>query len=182
MISLTINQNGVLINQCDAIKVINMINFSIKSIKIFVYSNKISTFATKIIKQTNKNMDIRARIEEVINEKGLTKKEVADRMGKFSQAFKSLLTNPKWETIELVANAIGISTQELLFGIKPEEEQKQQGGGLYASEIHCDEHRSDDAEDWLPMAATPPEKVVSKQGLICPHCGKAFVIEIKNIV
>ena len=174
-----------------------MINFSIKSIKIFVYSNKISTFATKIIKQTNKNMDIRARIEEVINEKGLTKKEVADRMGKFSQAFKSLLTNPKWETIELVANAIGISTQELLFGIKPEEQRPaedkmgaahevstegKQGVGLYASEIHCDEHRSDDAEDWLPMAATPPEKVVSKQALICPHCGKAFVIEIKNIV
>lgn len=61
-------------------------------------------------------MDVTARIEEVIATKGLTKSKVAERMGKFNQAFNRLITNPKWETIELVAQAIGISTEELLFG------------------------------------------------------------------
>lgn len=182
MISLTINQNGVVINQYDAIKVINMINFSIKSIKIFVYSNKISTFATKIIKQTNKNMDIRARIEEVINEKGLTKKEVADRMGKFSQAFKSLLTNPKWETIELVANAIGISTQELLFGIKPEE-QRPADRPTPAPSLNGGEMIDELPFENPGQGGHGHGAQTEQQGaLICPHCGKAFVIEIKNIV
>ncbi len=61
-------------------------------------------------------MDIKARIEEVIAQKGMTKREVSERMGKFNQAFNSLITNPKWDTIELVAEAIGITTAELLFG------------------------------------------------------------------
>ena len=61
-------------------------------------------------------MDIKARIEEVIAQKGLTKREVSERMGKFNQAFNSLITNPKWDTIEHVAQAIGITTQDLLFG------------------------------------------------------------------
>jgi len=61
-------------------------------------------------------MDIKARIEEVIAQRGLTKREVSERMGKFNQAFNSLITNPKWDTIEHVAKAIGITTEELLFG------------------------------------------------------------------
>lgn len=61
-------------------------------------------------------MDIKARIEEVTAPRGLTKREVSERMGKFNQAFNSLITNPKWDTIEHVAKAIGITTEELLFG------------------------------------------------------------------
>lgn len=62
------------------------------------------------------NMDIKERIEQVIAQKGLQKQEVAIRMGKVKQAFNSLITDPKWSVIENVAEAIGISTQELLFG------------------------------------------------------------------
>ena len=82
------------------------------------------TFANKIICI----MDIKARIEEVIAQRGLTKREVSERMGKFNQAFNSLITNPKWDTIELVAEAIGITTAELLFG--NDEVQKNSGQEL----------------------------------------------------
>ena len=60
-------------------------------------------------------MDIKERIEQVIDQRGLTKKEVAERMGKFKQAFNYVVTDPKWSVIEEVAKAIGISTEEMLF-------------------------------------------------------------------
>lgn len=61
-------------------------------------------------------MDIKERIEQVLATKGLQKKEMADRMGKAKQQINSLITDPKWSVIEQVAEAMGISTQELLFG------------------------------------------------------------------
>ena len=51
----------------------------------------ICTFANKTICI----MDIKARIEDVITQKGLTKKEVSERMGKFNQAFNSLMVCSK---------------------------------------------------------------------------------------
>jgi hypothetical protein len=122
-------------------------------------------------------MDIKARIEEVINEKGLTKKVVAERMGKFNQAFNSLLTNPKWETIELVATAIGISTQEMLFGIKPQEPAPQ-------PEAPNTEASQADALPFTNEQQQETEKapsVVTQGALICPHCGKPFAIEVKSL-
>ena len=64
-------------------------------------------------------MDITNRILAVMEAKGLTKKEIADKMGKFDTGFNKLITNPKWQTIEAVAEAIGISVQDMLFD-KPE--------------------------------------------------------------
>ena len=122
-------------------------------------------------------MDIKARIEEVINEKGLTKKVVAERMGKFNQAFNSLLTNPKWETIELVATAIGISTQEMLFGIKPQEPAPQPE----APKTEASAPQTATAQaDALPFNNEPSASV--QGALICPHCGKPFAIEVKGVV
>ena len=163
---------------------------------MFAVSNKIRTFATKITEnhqKINKNMDIKARIEEVINEKGLTKKVVAERMGKFNQAFNSLLTNPKWETIELVATAIGISTQEMLFGIKPQEQPVSQPADKMgaAHEVSTEGKQSPDDLPWEKTSTVAEELQAVEESkmtaavpgaLICPHCGKAFVIEIKNIV
>lgn len=125
-------------------------------------------------------MDIKARIEEVINEKGLTKKVVAERMGKFNQAFNSLLTNPKWETIELVATAIGISTQEMLFGIKPQEPAPQP----VAEPAPKTEASQADNLPFTNEQQQETEKapsVVTQGALICPHCGKPFTIEVKGI-
>jgi lambda repressor-like predicted transcriptional regulator len=141
----------------------------------FVYSAKSSNFAAKI----NKNMDIKARIEEVINEKGLTKKVVAERMGKFNQAFNSLLTNPKWETIELVATAIGISTQEMLFGIKPQEPAPQPE----APNTEASAPQTATAQaDALPFTNNEPEQQAEKRetvaAIICPHCGEAIKLAV----
>ena len=60
-------------------------------------------------------MDIKVRIEDVIAQKGMQKKDIAEKMGKHKQAFNSLVTDPKWSIIEAVADAIGISAKELLF-------------------------------------------------------------------
>ena len=126
-------------------------------------------------------MDIKARIEEVINEKGLTKKVVAERMGKFNQAFNSLLTNPKWETIELVATAIGISTQEMLFGIKPQEPAPQpEAPNTEASAPQTATAQADalpftneqQQEQSQSVALTPAAAI------LCPHCGKAITIGV----
>ena len=126
-------------------------------------------------------MDIRARIEQVIDEKGLTKRLVAERMGKFSQAFNSLLTNPKWETIELVASAIGISTCEMLYGIKPEAEPAAQPAALPAPSP-ADELPFGDSK--APAAQTEPEKAkevrIVRFAYDCPHCGKSVRISIEK--
>jgi len=125
-------------------------------------------------------MDIKARIEQVINEKGLTKKVVAERMGKFNQAFNSLLTNPKWETIELVAKALDISTCEMLFGIKQDEKSSE--------DMHADiqpapqpaasaPQPSAEQQEELPFGQQQPSVPAS---LICPHCGTPFVVEVKG--
>ena len=118
------------------------------------------TFANKIICI----MDIKARIEEVIAQRGLTKREVSERMGKFNQAFNSLITNPKWDTIELVAEAIGITTAELLFGnedVSMISDSKKDTGK--ASSHSNDLHNT------------------SSFGLIiCPFCGRGIKLRLEK--
>ena len=110
-------------------------------------------------------MDIKARIEEVIAQRGLTKREVSDRMGKFNQAFNSLITNPKWDTIELVAEAIGITTAELLFG---NEDVPMKS----ASKI-------DTEKSSLPNNDLKDSS--SSFGLIiCPYCGKGIKLSLEK--
>lgn len=60
-------------------------------------------------------MNITERIEEMMARKGMTKRLVSQRMGKFNQGFNKLITNPKWQTIEEIAAVLEISVQELLF-------------------------------------------------------------------
>ena len=45
----------------------------------------------------------------------MQKAVLAKMMGKQKQAMNSLITDAKWSTIEQIADAMGISTQELLF-------------------------------------------------------------------
>lgn len=110
-------------------------------------------------------MDIKARIEEVIAQRGLTKREVSERMGKFNQAFNSLITNPKWDTIELVAHAIGIPTKELLFDSTDASSQSQ---------------NSDETELCTPESQTNKTQTTIGM-LVCPHCGKGITLNIKKI-
>lgn len=139
-------------------------------------------------------MDIKARIEQVINEKGLTKKVVAERMGKFNQAFNSLLTNPKWETIELVAKALDISTCEMLFGIKQDEKSSEdmhadiQPAPQPAAESASAEQQAaseqqaggqQPEQEELPFDKQPSQEQhpqgTTLVGLVrCPQCGRAI--------
>lgn len=104
-------------------------------------------------------MDIKARIEEVIVQKGLTKREVSERMGKFNQAFNSLITNPKWDTIERVAKAIGITTEELLFG----------NDGLSTKTLENGEDVTNASKD---------DTAQSFGVIICPYCGKGIKLTL----
>ena len=72
-------------------------------------------------------MDIKERIEMVIAQKGMQKAKIAEKMGKFKQGFNNLISDPKWSTIELVAEAMDMSVQELLFDTKYE----NTGSGIF---------------------------------------------------
>ena len=108
-------------------------------------------------------MDIKARIEEVIGQRGLTKREVSERMGKFNQAFNSLITNPKWDTIEHVAEAIGITTAELLFG---NDEVIKNSGQELKSEVSSSQNNNQNTSSF---------------GLIiCPFCGRCIKLRLEK--
>ena len=109
-------------------------------------------------------MDIKARIEEVIAQRGLTKREVSERMGKFNQAFNSLITNPKWDTIELVAEAIGITTEELLF------DQSRIGSNSTISLTN--------EEDMLTHPSHCHSQTIGL--LLCPYCGKGIRLNVEK--
>lgn len=118
-------------------------------------------------------MDIKERIEQVISEKGLSKKEVAERMGKHNQAINSLLTDAKWSTVELVAEAIGITTHELLFGTKSESNPA----------IPVSSERPSPA-DKLPFGAEKPAQeqppLQPVAAFLCPHCGETIIVGLKK--
>lgn len=116
-------------------------------------------------------MDVTARIEEVIAAKGLTKSKVSERMGKFNQAFNRLIANPKWETIELVAHAIGITTEELLFGnIELAKEP-------YNEHINKEEgHSKSEIIDNVQQASNQSVGVI-----ICPFCGKGIKLSLEKV-
>ena len=113
-------------------------------------------------------MDIKTRIEEVISQKGLTKKEVSERMGKFNQAFNSLITNPKWDTIELVAQAIGITTEQLLFGSSSQDSAIKNAIGEDTLEDGSANNNHGEISQTIGM-------------LLCPHCGKGIKFIIKKL-
>lgn len=132
-------------------------DYQIKNIKIIDSFRK---FANIIIC----SMVIKARIEKIINQKGLTKVDVSERMGKFNQAFNFII-NPKWDTIELVAEAIGITTKELLFGCKDlpaktdsEKESKERSS-----------HNSNQQISTLSFGL-----------IICPYCGRGIRLSIEK--
>lgn len=82
-------------------------------------------------------MDIKQRIEQVIASRGLAKGAVAEKMGKQKQNINSLLTDPRWSVIEAVAEAIGSTPQELLFGSTQQQAQPSQSSpGIFVCP-HC---------------------------------------------
>jgi transcriptional regulator with XRE-family HTH domain len=118
-------------------------------------------------------MDIRQRIESLAARRGIQKKDLAERMGKRKENLNTLITNPKWDTIELVAQALGIEPWELfreeieaagLEIVKSEELRVESEGSIVKSEEPAD----------APLVSTPLQ-----QALVCPHCHKAMTIEVR---
>ena len=127
-------------------------------------------------------MDILARIEEVIKQRGTNKAEVSEKMGKAKQNFKSLLTNPKWDSLELVCKAIGIEPWQLF-----EKEILAAGYRLTAeSKQQPEQPQEKDVEEFSYQDGQPsaePEKTVEPSapvgtalvGLVrCPQCGHSI--------
>ena len=127
-------------------------------------------------------MDILARIEQVIKERGTNKAEVSERMGKAKQNFKSLLTNPKWDSLELVCQAIGIEPWQLF-----EQEILAAGYRLTAeSKQQPEQPQEKDVEELSYQDGQPsaePEKPAEPSapvgtalvGLVrCPQCGHSI--------
>ncbi len=84
-------------------------------------------------------------------------------MGKFNQTFNSLITNPKWDTIELVAEAIGITTAELLFG---NDDVLTNSDPELKSEVSSAQNNNQDTSSF---------------GLIiCPYCGKGIKLSLER--
>ena len=148
-------------------------------------------------------MDILARIEEVIKQRGTNKAEVSEKMGKAKQNFKSLLTNPTWDSLEFVCQAIGIEPwqlfeQEILAaGYRLTAESKQQPeqpqekdaeefsyqDGQQQEEQQMRMHLRGIGDIDVAMPPAPPEKPSQEQqpqgttlvGLVrCPQCGRAI--------
>lgn len=127
-------------------------------------------------------MDILARIEEVIKQRGTNKAEVSEKMGKAKQNFKSLLTNPKWDSLELVCQAIGIEPWQLF-----EQEIIAAGYRLTAeSKQQPEQPQEKDVEEFSYQDGQPsaePEKTAEPSapvctalvGLVrCPQCGHSI--------
>ena len=141
-------------------------------------------------------MDILARIEEVIKQRGTNKAEVSDKMGKAKQNFKSLLTNPKWDSLELVCKAIGIEPWQLFeqeimaAGYRRTAETQQP-----APQPADGQQQQRSAADELPFTGGgdggkrqeaertgggQPTATV-QQAIICPHCKRAIAITVNGI-
>ena len=59
-------------------------------------------------------MDIKTIIENKINAAGLTKKEVAERMGIIPNNINAMIASPSWPTLEKLSNALGVPVSELV--------------------------------------------------------------------
>ena len=60
-------------------------------------------------------MNIKQRIEQELSRRGLTKKDLAERLGIPAQNVNStVLTNPKLEVLERVADALGVPLRDLV--------------------------------------------------------------------
>ena len=131
-------------------------------------------------------MNITERIEQVLDQRGINKSELARRMNKHNQQVNRLIDNPKWETIEAVASAIGIAPWELFtqeieaagYRLAPEQQTSAQGGQEKEAQHNGD--GSDVLSQANAHAAPSPAPSASiQQAIICPHCKKAMTITVQ---
>ena len=127
-------------------------------------------------------MNITERIEQVLDQRGINKSELARRMNKHNQQVNRLIDNPKWETIEAVASAIGIAPWELFtqeieaagYRLAPELQPSAQPSQQPAVEsASAGQQQTVGGECGEPSA-------IGQQAIICPHCHQALVMNIAS--
>lgn len=141
-------------------------------------------------------MNITTRIEELINRHGLSKSELARRMGKYNQQINRLITNPKWETVEAVASALGCPVWHLFLedieaaGYHLPQNGKEQTDMNNRHEVVKQNQGDNDvtaAASELPFSDSQEQSQASdlfrqtistplQQPLVCPHCHKAMMV------
>lgn len=126
-------------------------------------------------------MNITERIGQVLDQRGINKSELARRMNKHNQQVNRLIDNPKWETIEAVASAIGIAPWELFtqeieaagYRLATEQQPSSQPSQQPAAES------SQQSQDELSFDNSQPS-AIGQQAIICPHCHQALVFNIAS--
>jgi len=146
----------------------------------------------------------KGRASSRFKQRGTNKAEVSEKMGKAKQNFKSLLTNPKWDSLELVCKAIGIEPWQLFeqeimaAGYRLTAESKQQPeqpqekdveefsyqDGQQQEEQQMRMHLRGIGDIDVAMPPAPPEKPAASEqqpqgttlvGLVrCPQCGHSI--------
>ena len=71
-------------------------------------------------------MEIREIIENKIKAAGITKTEVANRMGIASQNLNSMMSNPTWPTLKRIAAALNMSVSDLVSEETEEDKQEEE--------------------------------------------------------
>lgn len=136
-------------------------------------------------------MNITERIEQVLDQRGINKSELARRMNKHNQQVNRLIDNPKWETIEAVASAIGIAPWELFtqeieaagYRLATEQQPSAQPS-QHPAALQPEQHNGD-GSDVLSQAnahaePSPAPSASLQQAIICPHCHQALVMNIAS--
>lgn len=98
--------------------------FEVYVIEKGIDSTSLLTEEAKYIKQYSPTLNTiyatkgKSKIRDILEMKialaGLTKKEVAERMGIIPNNINAMLTNPSWPTLEKLSGALGISVSELV--------------------------------------------------------------------
>jgi len=98
--------------------------FEVYVIEKGIDSTSLLTEEAKYIKQYSPTLNTiyatkgKSKIRDILEMKialaGLTKKEVAERMGIIPNNINAMLTNPSWPTLEKLSGAIGITVSELV--------------------------------------------------------------------
>ena len=138
--------------------------------------NKISENKHK----TTKINDQRMKINEVIERHGMQLRDVSREMGMKPSALQSAIDrNLTVKTLRQISEAARIPIAEFFFDELPA------GFTLTSSGTEDAPKTEASSADDLPFTATETQQIGQQApavpaSLICPHCGGAFVIEVKG--
>lgn len=79
-------------------------------------------------------MEIRQIIEQKIKAAGMSKKDVAEKMGIFATNLNGMISAPSWPTLERLANVLNLTPSELIREEEPQQTAEPKTGVICP---HC---------------------------------------------